>query len=203
MAVLINLKICDNSKDCNGIDVCPTKAFYWDEKKKTIAVDNKKCINCGKCEESCPLGVIRVAKTEKEYKRIEKEIANDPRNITDLFTDRYGAQPIDSAFLVPPEKFDVQIIQTVKLAVVELFTHSSVRCLLNSIPVKELFKDTGIKYRKIEVKENDSLPQKYKVKNFPALLFFKNGKLIGRIERYYDNKEKEKLKEKIKKIIKK
>jgi len=57
-AVLINFKICDNFKDCSGIAVCPTKAFYWDRKKRTIAVDNEKCKSCGLCEESCPVDAI-------------------------------------------------------------------------------------------------------------------------------------------------
>lgn len=74
MSVLINFKICDNSKDCNGIAVCPIKAFYWDEKKKTIAVDETKCISCGKCEESCPVDAIRVARNEKELKKRVDEI---------------------------------------------------------------------------------------------------------------------------------
>jgi len=44
MAVLINFKICDNSKDCSGIRVCPMKAFFWDEKRKTVAVEKKNAL---------------------------------------------------------------------------------------------------------------------------------------------------------------
>ncbi|MBU0897971.1 MAG: 4Fe-4S dicluster domain-containing protein [Patescibacteria group bacterium] len=65
MSVLINFKICDNSKDCNGIKVCPVGAIFWDEKRKTVAVNNKKCISCGMCEKSCLIGAIRVAKVDK------------------------------------------------------------------------------------------------------------------------------------------
>lgn len=69
MAVLINFKICDNSKDCGGIEVCQTGAFHWDEKNKKINVDDKKCISCGKCEEACPVGAIRVAEPSKNIEK--------------------------------------------------------------------------------------------------------------------------------------
>ena len=125
MPVLINFKICDNSKDCNGIKVCPIGAFYWDEKNKTIAVDNSKCTNCGKCEDACPVDAIRVARNEEEYEKIKKEIEEDPRKVSDLFVDRYGAQPIHPAFLIPQSKFDVQILRSTKPAVVELFKNET------------------------------------------------------------------------------
>lgn len=200
MAVLINFKICDNSKDCSGIEVCPAGAFYWDEKQKTITVDNTKCISCGRCEKACPVEAIKVARTKKEYKKIKKEIEKDPRKASDLFMDRYGAQPILSSFLIPQNKFNIQILESTKLAVVELFNHDSIKCLLYSIPIKELFKNFDIKYRKIELKD-DSILKKYKIKKTPSLLFFKNGILIGKIEEYYKIGQERELKLKIKEIV--
>ena len=47
MPVLINFKICDNAKECNGIEVCPTGALSWNEEDQTIEIDNSKCIECG------------------------------------------------------------------------------------------------------------------------------------------------------------
>lgn len=199
MPVLINFKICDNSKDCSGIEVCPTGAFYWDEKNKTIAVDNKRCISCGKCEKVCPVGAIKVARTNEEHEKIKKEIEEDPRKVSDLFVDRYGAEPVDPAFLITLDRFEVQILESTKLAVVELFNRGSIRCLLHSIPIKELFEDIDVKYRKI--KDDGFLSKKYKIKELPSLLFFKNGKLIGKIEGYFEIKDEEKLKERINKIV--
>jgi NAD-dependent dihydropyrimidine dehydrogenase PreA subunit len=202
MPVLINFKICDNSKDCNGIAVCPTHTIVWDEKNKAIKIDNSKCINCGKCEESCPVSAIRVAKDEKEYKKIKKEIDEDPRKVSDLLVDRYGAVSISPAFLIPLDKFEVQILESNKPAVVELFKNSSIKCLLYSIPIKELFKNLDVKYRKINIGNDETLLKKYKINQVPALLFFNNGKLIGKIEGHYRIGNLSELKKKVEDITK-
>lgn len=203
MQVLINFKICDNSKDCSGITVCPMKAFFWDEKKRTIAVDEKKCMMCGMCERSCPVGAIRVAQTQEEYERIKKEIEADPRKVSDLFVDRYGAEPRSPAFFISQNDFPVQILEATQIAVVEFFNNESIKCLLHSIPIKELFPEIKVKYRKIEFGAGDEVTKTYHITKFPCLLFFKDGKLVGRIEGYYDNKQKGILVKKIKEIMSK
>ncbi len=201
MPVLINFKICDNAKECNGVAVCPTGALTWDQKKKRIKVDNEKCISCGLCEKSCMVEAIFVAKDEKEYKKIEKEIKSDRRKVTDLFVDRYGAQPVGLAFLITEEKFELEVLGSDKLVAVEMFEDDSIMCLLKSIPVKELLKDYSVKYRKMET--DKKLAKKFGIKKFPTLAFFQKGKMIGKVEGYYDKKKKEELVKKIKAIIKK
>jgi Fe-S-cluster-containing hydrogenase component 2 len=202
MPVLINFKICDNSKDCNGIAVCPTHTIIWDEKNKTINIDNSKCISCGKCEESCPVDAVRVAKNENEYKKIKKEIDEDTRKVSDLFVDRYGATSISPAFNITTDKFDVQILESAQPAVVEIFNNSSIKCLLYSIPIKELFKNVNVKYRKINIGDDESFLKKYKIKELPSLLFFNNGKLVGKIEGHYRIGKLNELKKKVDDIIK-
>ncbi len=199
MPVLINFKICDKSKDCSGIEACPTNALYWDEENKTIGIDNSKCIDCEKCEKACPVGAIKVAKTEEEYNKIKKENDDDPRGTSELFVDRYGAEPIDPAYWIDLDKFNTQILESGELIAVELFNESSIMCLIKTIPIKDLIKD--IKYKKIEIREDTQLLKKYEIANLPALLFFKNGKLLGKIEDHYTPEKKEELKEKIDEII--
>jgi thioredoxin 1 len=201
MSILINFKICDNSKDCNGVAVCPTHAITWDEKNRTLKIDNSKCISCGKCEESCPVDAIRIARNEQEYKKIKREIDEDPRKISDLFIDRYGAVSVSPAFLISPDKFEIQILESTKSAVVEFFKNSSIKCLLHSIPIKELLK-IDVKYRKVDLSSDDSLLKKYGIKQIPSLLFFNNGKLIGKIEGYYKIENLKELKKKVDIIIK-
>ncbi|MFZ2188927.1 MAG: 4Fe-4S binding protein [Candidatus Moraniibacteriota bacterium] len=199
MPVLINFKICDNAKECSGVEVCPTGALTWDEKKKSIKIDNKKCISCQKCVVACPVDAIFVGRNEAEYQKIKKEIDNDPRKRSDLFIDRYGAGPIHPAFLISEKEFQAEVLDEKKLMAIEFFTDDSIMCLLKSIPMKDLLENHLIEYRKMAV--GNELAKKYKIKKLPALLFFEEGDLLGKIEGYYDNKQKTELCKKMEKIM--
>jgi len=199
MSVLINFKICDNAQECGGINVCPTGALYWDEESKHIAINNKKCISCGKCVSECPVNAIFVAKNVTEHKKIQQEIDLDDRKRTDLFVDRYGAQPIQVAFLISENDFKKEVLESEKIIAVEFFSEESIMCLLKSIPIKELFKEYLIEYRKMKVSQE--LIDEYVIRELPALLFFKEGKLLGKIEGYFEKSKKEELATKINKIL--
>lgn len=192
MAVLINFKICDNAKECNGIAVCPTGALSWDNKKKSIRINNKKCISCGKCQKACGVEAIKVAKNEKQYIKLKKEIDDDPRKATDLFIDRYGAQPVTPLFLVAEDEFSLAALESKKTVMVEFFNNASIQCLLRSIAIKELVGGLEINYEKLELKTS-KLMKKYKISELPALLFFKDCELIGKIEGFYDLDKKSEL----------
>ena len=138
---------------------------------------------------------IHVAKNEKEYKRIEREIKNDPRKIGDLFVDRYGATPISPAYITPEKKFAEHILEYDKLVAVELYNDSSIQCLLKSIPIKDLIGPMNIRFQKVNASEE--LAKKYGLTKLPALLFFKEGRLLGSIQGYWEEENKKDLKEKI------
>ena len=197
MAVLINWKICDNAKECNGPSVCPTDAIYWDLEKKSLAIDNSKCTSCGLCEPSCPVGAIRVARTDEEFNRIKREIEADPRTVAELFVDRYGAAPIDPR----AQGFSVDSLETNKLLAVELFKNETIHCLLTSIPIRELLGSADVGFRKAVA--DDELLKRYDIKQLPALLFFKDRKLVGKIEGYYSEDQKDEFKKKVDGIINK
>lgn len=201
MPVLVNFKVCDNAKECGGVAICPTGAITFDEEKETLVIDNSKCISCGQCENECPIGAIRVAKDENEYKKIKEEIENDPRKTKDLFVDRYGAAPLSEFFMLEAEKIE-QKIDTNKIVLVELYNDDSIQCLLKSIPIKELVKDLPdtTTFYKIESKED--IEEKYEVKELPTLLVFNKGKLSGKIEGYYTDESKNKIIDNIKSMIK-
>ncbi|MEI8061238.1 MAG: 4Fe-4S binding protein [Candidatus Berkelbacteria bacterium] len=201
MAVLINFKICDNAAECGGVEACSTGALSWDDKNKTINIDNSKCTSCGACEKACEVHAIAVADNDEEYTKLQKEIEDDPRKVTDLMIDRYGAQPIFDACLIGQESFDEQVAEAQKLVAAELFNDDSIECMLKSIPIKQLFDGTDIKYRKVRL-GNDELQQKYGITQLPALVFFRNGKLLGEIEGYYSTDCANDLKEQINKILK-
>ena len=88
MPAIINHKICDNASACGGISVCPVGAFKYNEDTKRIEIDNSKCISCGLCAKTCPIGAIGVAKTQEEFEELKQAIEEDPRKPEDLFVDR-------------------------------------------------------------------------------------------------------------------
>ena len=192
MAVLINFKICDNDKACGGVAVCPTGAIYYDEEKETLSIDNDKCISCGMCEKECPIGAIKVAKDEKEYEILKKQIEEDPRKTKDLFVDRYGATPLSEFFMLDSEEV-ANKINSKNIVLIEFYNDDSIQCLLKSIPIKELLKDfpDSTQFYKVEISE--ALTNKYKIKELPALVAFESGKMMGKIEGYIDEDNKEKL----------
>lgn len=192
MAVLINLKICDNDKACGGVAVCPTGAIYYDEEKETLAIDNEKCISCGMCEKECPIGAIKVAKDEKEYEILKKQIEEDPRRTKDLFVDRYGATPLSEFFMLDSEDV-ANKVNSKNIVLIEFYNDDSIQCLLKSIPIKELLKDfpDSTQFYKVEITE--ALTNEYQIKELPALVAFENGRMIGKIEGYIDEDNKEKL----------
>ena len=192
MAVLINFKICDNDKACGGVAVCPTGAIYYDEEKETLAIDNEKCISCGMCEKECPIGAIKVAKDEKEYEILKKQIEEDPRRTKDLFVDRYGATPLSEFFMLDSEEV-ANKINSKNIVLIEFYNDDSIQCLLKSIPIKELLKDfpDSTQFYKVEITE--ALTNEYQIKELPALVAFENGRMIGKIEGYIDEDNKEKL----------
>ena len=200
MAVLINFKICDNAKECSGVEVCPTKAITYNDEKQTVEIDNAKCISCGLCEKSCPIGAFRVAKTEEEYRKIEKEIEEDPRTTKDLFVDRYGAVPLSEFFMIEEKDLQFKLKQN-GLIIVECYNDDSIQCLLKSIPIKELAKNLPKETLFYKMSISNDFIEKYRIVELPSLLFFMNNSLFGKIDGYYTEEEKEKLLTQINYII--
>lgn len=199
MSVLVNFKICDNAKECSGIAVCPTGALSYNEEKETIEIDNSKCISCGLCEKECPIGAIQVARNQEEYEKIEKEIEIDERTTKDLFVDRYGAVPISDFFRIKLEELNEKINKDC-IVLIEIYDSETAECLLKSIPIKELTNDlpSDTLYYKAESNTKDI---GFDIQALPALLIFKKGELIGHIDGYYNNDNKENMLSFIKEII--
>lgn len=195
MSVLINKKVCDNAKECSCIEECPSKAFYFDQEKNTIAVINNLCTKCRICMIACPAGAVKVARNEEEYQRIKKEYHEDIRTEEELFVDRYGAAPINEDYLFDIELLEELILDSNRPLLVELFKDDeTIHCLIQSIPISEIINElnNNATYRKVEVIDNGQLG-KYNIKTCPSLLLVENGKVIKTFEGFCHIKEKEKL----------
>lgn len=200
MSVLINFKICDNAKECGGVEVCPTGALSWDEENETIKIDNDKCISCGSCEMNCPIGAISVAYTEEEYEKKKEEIEKDPRTTKDLFVDRYGAAPLSEFFMIQEDELDKKIGNGITL--VECYEDSSIQCLIKSIPIKDITSNMPKDTKFYKVEAGDKIKEKYDIAELPSLLVFKDEKYLGKIDGYYETDQKEDFIDKINKLLK-
>ena len=198
MPVIINWKICDNAKECNGIANCPTGAISWDEENSTVKIDNSKCTSCGMCEPTCPVGAITVVATEEELKQVQERIDKDPRTVEELFVNRYGGAPVVEESVITKEDLESEISGN-QITAIEFFADDTIGCLVFAIPIKELIGDMN--FKKVNVSENDEILQKYEISKLPALAFFKDGKLIGKVEGKYPIDRKDELKKKIDEII--
>ena len=204
MPVIINFKICDNCDACNAIPLCPTKAYRYNYEKKTLEIDKDKCIDCGVCatsDKTCSVGAIRWSRDLEEFERIKKEIEEDKRTVADLMVDRYGATPINMPFYCKEENLK-KVLKTDKVCFVEFYKEELIECLIKCIPIKEIFKKFGkdFVYRKVEVTDDEIL-KKYNITELPALVFFKDEKMLGTINGYYSVDMKEELFEKINNIL--
>lgn len=197
MPAIINFKICDNASECDGPIVCPTKAITWNETKKTLEIDESKCIDCGLCAQSCPVGAIKVA-SGQDFEFIKQEFENDKRKTSDLFIDRFGAQSTNQNALISYSYFE-SLINKKDSMVFEVFDSESTMCLIKSIPIRELFKK-NVLYNRIDTNEDKILIDQYKIKELPCFLFFEDGKFKDKIEGYFDTTQKEKILKLIKKI---
>jgi ferredoxin len=202
MKALTNFKICDNAPECGGISVCPNKAMYYDEEKRTIIVDADKCTCCGLCEKECPIGAIMVPKSAEQCQEYQKKIEDDPRTIKHLFVDRYEAVALSEYFKITSKQLDERI-NCKGLTLIEVFSSETAECLLKSIPIKDITDsiEEAVTFYKIDVAEDELT--KYDIKELPSLLFFRDGNFLGKIEGYYDIDQKAEFEEKIKNIINK
>lgn len=57
MAISVAIIRCPQNHPCPAVQVCPTGALVQDRFKAPV-VDNEKCIDCGKCLRTCPMGAL-------------------------------------------------------------------------------------------------------------------------------------------------
>lgn len=196
MPAIINYKICDQASACGGIEVCPVGAFTYNEKTKRIEIDNSKCISCGACEKTCPIGAIGVARTQEEFEELKQAIEEDPRNPEDLFVDRYGGDIINEEVMIELNQIDD--IASKEDCLIEVIDEDSIMCLLKSITYNEILENSSYNtYYRCLISKEDNV-NKYNITEFPSLLLCKGGKIVKVVSGYFEEKEKQDLFDKLK-----
>jgi len=205
MAVFINFKICDNAEVCSGITECANGAITWDVNKRLV-INNDVCTSCEKCVAACPAGAIMVARTKEEEQEIITSIENDPRTIKDLMVDRYGASPISETTLISISEAESKIKNNEELLVLELINDEDTPCLIDCVPISELFSNTPYDYFKISSNDDayTAFSNKYKIIDNPSLLVFTKDVCVFKNDGHVNNRiaeERESFIDRIKKIL--
>lgn len=183
MPGIINYKICDLAEACGGMAVCPTKAFSWNKKLKRPEIDNKKCTSCGVCVAECPVEAIIVVRTEEEFKEVLEKIKNDPRSEKELWRERLGCQPGRTsplAKVVTPDNFDKEVLRAKGLMALDVWSEETLDCRYHSVLWDGLEEAKKMPLKKLDGGKHTALAKKLKVKRLPTLIFFKDGKEVGR-----------------------
>jgi len=194
MSVLINKKRCDNRDICPCIEECPTRAFYYDDIKKSVAVDNNLCIYCKQCIIACEAGAVKVATNDEEYNKIKNEYECDLMSVEELFQDRYGASIVDDKYSLDIEDLEQLLKDSNKHLLIDFFNDDDSSCLVNSIPINEIMKkiNVPVSYRKINVTDINEV-SKYGINELPSLLIYNNGEEVFKHEGFVYFFEKDKL----------
>ncbi len=193
--VVINRNICDNAPECGGIEICPTGALFWDEENEQIGYDDEKCIDCGSCADpacGCPVGAILWGETQEDYEKILKQVDSETMTLNELNVERYGAMPMST--VMTAAEFEEVFLSNQELLLVEVFSESSINCLVKSIPINDILEslDKNLKYIKVEV---DAI-EDFKICNIsetPSLLLIKGKEIIKSVSGYYTLERKEEL----------
>ena len=104
----------------------------------------------------------------------------------------------DSEVELTEEEFNEIISNGHKLVVTDFFADWCMPCVMMGPVIEQLAEEKSmkeVKFVKINVDDNPSLSQKYKISSIPCLVIFKKGKEVGRI---IGGQPKEVLEEKIK-----
>lgn len=206
MPIIINHNLCDEALECGGIEVCPTKAFYFDTKTKRVKVNRKKCTECLKCTlpDACPVGCILYARNKDEEERILKMIKLDPRTSKWLWKERYGCQPAKTppkAKIITDANYK-KVMSEEEYKIIDVWHYDHLDCRVFSALYEDLVGMSKIKIYKLDAKRYPEVAKKLRVKKFPTLLLCKDYQEIFRHEGLMKKKEIKDNSTRITKLVK-
>lgn len=181
MPAILNLKRCDNVKECGAPSTCSVGAFYWDEDKQSLAINAEKCIDCGNCENACPSGAILVVPDIDEYNATLRIIEQDESTVADLFVDRYGAMTVSSTNAITCEDLASTVANCTDTIAIEIVDANDPSCLISAVPYSVLFEGKHIRLYKIMTCDDELIKAKdfFRIEKDPALIICKKGKVVA------------------------
>lgn len=187
--------------ECGGITICPHGAITYDENKKRPVWNRNKCTFCLKCttQDACPIGCILYARNDKEKKRIESMVKEDPKKQSWLWKERFGVEPAKTEpFAKVITDQNLKNFNTNKLSVIDVWHEEYLDCRLHAPLFEDLFENwEEIDFYKINAGDNPDLVKEINIQTFPTLLIHKNGKEIYRKEGFINEDEVQKIKREI------
>ena len=215
--VVFNYKCCDHAKGCPAIQRCeqeigctPGKAaIYYDENTKKIVVDELRCTShmCKSrvCTIECPKCFTYAENQIEKWWAIEKvrETINTER------CDRYNSEFTISNSRLSFNESLTFINGYNGLAILEITGVASCIGESDCIPIQDIIPFLVYQncYKKVVLRDENEVTQieeKYGINELPALLFFFNGEVKGKIlgiYRYCEIESIKFLKVKVKSII--
>lgn len=195
--IIFNNKRCDNATDCPVLYECqketdsPLKAVYFEEATQSIKLDAQRCNldNCKTkiCTKICP-DCFSFANTENEYWwAIEKVRQTDWLNFK---VDRYNSEGTTPFAKIEPKKCKEIVASSKGLFILEITSVVGCCSAYDSIPIPEIIPEILYqRYYKKTVVYNEAdieaLESYFEINELPALLFYYDGKMIGKIMGIY------------------
>lgn len=219
---VFNYKRCDNAKGCPVIEKCAIEmgvpigqgAVYYDNERSKVMLDSIKCEahecksqvcvrDCADCFTYCDT-FAQKSRAEEAIHISESVYRNDNGII-----DRYNAEETTDYVRIKPEECYRYVMDSSTLVILEITANSGCCSSYDSIQIWNIMpKDIYYKYYKktilYEEKDIIMVEADFQLNELPALLFYYDGKEIGRITGIYRHCEKEsekKLREKTATIL--
>ena len=100
---------------------------------------------------------------------------------------------------ITEEEFNEIVSNGHDLVVVDFFADWCMPCLMMAPIIEDLAKNmNNVKFVQINVDDNEEISRKYEIRSIPTLIFFKKGKMVGKV---VGGMDEDSLKEKIENFL--
>ena len=188
MPVLIDYERCDASPSCFAAKVCPYRTLHYNQAKKRVEVDAKRCGDCpAPCLNFCDHYAIKFAATLEELKLMQAEIdgAMTPAEVAEKrkqladeskAKEEAGHDPIE----LTKTTFEEEVLKSQDLVAVHIGTDRSPHSKQLAPAFQNLARDYAgkVKFGTVNADKEMTLCQRLGIKSLPTVLFFYGGRVV-------------------------